>query len=84
VVIRHTIDSGSTTFTLLVPRVEVAASGSQQVQTVGITATHRFSVVRRFDDGQLDSYEVATLTGTATGKPPQVVPEPPWHSGLLP
>jgi hypothetical protein len=67
VVTRPSVDTGSTTFSLLVPRVTLEPGASAPVQTVGIGAQHRFSVVRQDDLGQLDSYGVTTLVGTATG-----------------
>jgi hypothetical protein len=66
VTIRRTVDSGATSFTLIVPRVILAApDGEANVELVGITTTHRFSVVRRFNRGQLDGYSEVRLTGTA-------------------
>jgi hypothetical protein len=66
VVTRRTIDTGSTTFSLLVPRVNVVFSGSAPVHTSGIAAIHRFSVVEAFDRGQLDLYTFTPLSGTAS------------------
>jgi len=46
VTIRMTVDTGSTSFTLLVPNVNlVSPSSPAQVKTYGITTVHRFSVV---------------------------------------
>ena len=66
VTIWRTIDTGSTSFTLIVPRVILAAPDVEaSVEMVGITTRHRFGVVRRFNRGQLDSSSQVTLTGTA-------------------
>lgn len=59
------IDTGSTSFTLLVPRVNLNSGETLHITTEGITTHHRFSVVPAFLHGQIDSYGVAQLTGTA-------------------
>jgi hypothetical protein len=67
VTIQMTVDSGSTTFTLLVPRVNLnALNDSVQITTEGITTHHRFSVIPAAMHGQLDTYSVQALTGTAS------------------
>jgi hypothetical protein len=66
VVIRKTIDAGSTTFSVLIPRVQVAMNGSAPVHTVGITTVHKFSVVPAMMRGQLDEYTTTPLHGTAS------------------
>ncbi len=65
VYIFKTIDSGSTSFTLLVPRVNLPPSNTAPIHTYGITTVHRFSIVPQFMQGQLDTYSVANLHGTA-------------------
>jgi hypothetical protein len=65
VTLRQTPDSGSTSFTLLVPRVNLQRGQAVHIRTVGITAVHRFSLVPALDLGQLDVYRVARLQGTA-------------------
>lgn len=66
VTIRRTIDTGSTSFTLIVPRVRLGEGQTEgDVEVVGITTRHRFSVVPRFNQGQLDEYGEVTLKGTA-------------------
>ena len=66
--IRMTIDAGSTSFTVLIPRVKMTngQSASTNIVTVGITTLHRFSVVPAFLIGQIDHYIAVTLTGTVT------------------
>jgi len=60
-----TIDSGSTSFSVLIPRVNTAPGEHVAIKTEGITTTHRFSLVPAFDHGQLDGYTVTRLHGTA-------------------
>ena len=60
-----TVDSGSTSFTLLVPRVNINTGEALTITTEGITTHHRFSIVPAFLHGQLDTYSVRQLTGTA-------------------
>jgi len=69
VTIRMTVDTGSTTFTLVVPKVEVPGEQVVPVETIGITTVHRFSPVPAFDLGQRETYSVATLRGTASAVP---------------
>jgi hypothetical protein len=66
VIIRHTVDSGSTSFSLLIPTVNLTAVGQQaQIQTDGITTVHRFSVLRAADRGQIELYQFTPMSGTA-------------------
>jgi hypothetical protein len=64
VTIQRTIDTGSTSFTLVIPPVLMQGSEAP-IEIVGISTHHRFSVFRRFNQGQIDSYAPVTLTGTA-------------------
>jgi hypothetical protein len=64
--IRVTVDSGSTTFTLLVPQVNLGTSVSAPITTVGLTTQHRFSIVPKFNHGQTELYAVVVLTGSAS------------------
>jgi hypothetical protein len=66
VTLRMTTDSGSTSFTLLVPRVNLGSSHQAPIHTEGITTLHRFSVVPAFNQGQTELYTVTPLTGTAS------------------
>jgi hypothetical protein len=71
VTIRRTIDTGSTSFTLMIPRVRLPVGQTEsEVEVVGITTRHRFSVVPRFNLGQLDEYGEVTLKGTARTEAP--------------
>jgi hypothetical protein len=66
VTIHRTPDSGSTTFTLLVPTVNLGPSNQASIHTEGITTIHRFSIVPVFNQGQTELYTVTPLTGTAS------------------
>lgn len=65
VTIRLTVDSGSTSFSLLVPTVNLQPNQTLTINTVGITTVHRFSIFAPLNAGQTELYSVATLTGTA-------------------
>jgi hypothetical protein len=64
VVIHQTIDAGSTTFTLLLPRVSLNLVDLANISTSGITALHKMSIVGP-PNGQTDFYTVHPLHGTA-------------------
>jgi hypothetical protein len=64
VVIRMTVDTGSTTFSVLIPRVNLGEAESANITTHGITALHRFSILPQ--TGQLDIYTSHQLAGTAS------------------
>ena len=63
-----TVDSGSTTFSVLIPRVTLqsATGSSAHIRTDGITTVHRFSLVPAFNLGQDELYTVTPLRGTAS------------------
>ena len=65
VVIQRTIDSGYTTFNVLIPRVRLRPGAPAPVQTHGFTVSHRSVVPSDIQFGQLDSYGVIPLEGTA-------------------
>ena len=66
VTLRLTVDSGSTTFTLLVPTVNLTGPFNHvQIHTVGITTVHRFSLVPQLNHGQTELYSVVPLQGSA-------------------
>ncbi len=58
-------DAGTTSFSLLVPRVNLSGSETAHVRTEGITTTHRTSLMPALNHGQLDVYGVTHLSGTA-------------------
>jgi hypothetical protein len=63
-----TVDTGSTTFSVLIPRVTLQSTtgASAHIRTEGITTAHRFSVVPAFNLGQDELYTVTPLRGTAS------------------
>jgi hypothetical protein len=69
VTLHLTVDSGSTTFTVLLPRVNLPAPPALPamvpVATDGITTVHHFSLIPSFQHGQQEFYTVTPLHGTA-------------------
>lgn len=65
VTIRMTVDTGSTSFTLVIPQVNLDSSNHVNIHTFGITTVHRFSVIPAFNHGQTELYTVSQLSGTA-------------------
>ncbi|MDQ1470741.1 MAG: hypothetical protein QOJ99_2221 [Bryobacterales bacterium] len=63
--IRLTVDSGSTSFSLLVPTVNLQPNQTAPIQTIGITTVHRFSILPALNAGQTELYSVEALSGTA-------------------
>jgi hypothetical protein len=70
VTIQMMVDSGSTTFTLLLPIVNLPAPpalpAAVPVTTDGVTTLHRFSTVLTQQHGQQETYTVTPLQGTAS------------------
>jgi hypothetical protein len=63
---RMSVDTGSTSFSVLIPNVNLGASGHAPISTDGVTTIHRFSVVAAFNQGQTELYSFVHLTGTAS------------------
>jgi len=63
-----TVDSGSTTFSVLLPQVNLPnqPGASVFIRTTGITTLHRLSIVPGLNFGQQEIYTVTRLTGTAS------------------
>jgi hypothetical protein len=63
----QTVDMGSTTFSVLLPRVNLPnhTGTSIPISTEGVTATHRLSPVVGLNQGARDVYSFTRLTGTA-------------------
>jgi len=63
-----TLDSGSTTFSVLIPKMTLhnTTGASAQIQTEGITTVHRFSPIPAFNLGQNELYSVTPLRGNAS------------------
>ena len=69
VTIAPTVDAGSTTFTLLLPRVNILVASpisSTPVSAIGITMAHAGVLSPPFGHGQQDFYSVVPFTGTAS------------------
>ena len=66
VFIRRTVDTGATTFTLLVPHVNLDQTRHAHIATEGVTTVHRFSIFPPANQGQTELYAVTHLTGTAS------------------
>jgi len=64
VTIRMTVDTGGTTFIVLLPHVNIPGEQSVPIQTFGITTLHKFSIVPA--SGQRDFYTTARLKGVAS------------------
>jgi hypothetical protein len=64
VVIRLTVDSGSTSFSLLIPRMNLGTSFAVDISTLGITTEHKFSIVGPVAP-QSDLYTCHVMTGKA-------------------
>jgi hypothetical protein len=69
VTIHMSADSGSTIFTMLLPRVNLPAPpalpAAVPVTADGVTTLHRFSTVLALQHGQQEFYTVTPLHGTA-------------------
>jgi hypothetical protein len=63
--IRRTVDTGSTTFSILIPTVNLDATRSANIATRGITTIHKFSMIPAFNSGQTEIYSTVILNGTA-------------------
>jgi hypothetical protein len=73
--IATTVDSGATTFSLLLPRINIDSSPvplaipdngpATPVATLGIITHHKFSPIPQFNVGQLDLYQAIKLKGEA-------------------
>jgi hypothetical protein len=63
-----TVDAGSTTFSILIPIVNLQnqKGASAVVHTEGITTTRRLSIVPQLNLGQVESYVVVPLSGNAS------------------
>ena len=64
VTIRMTVDTGGTTFSILLPHVQIPGEQTVPVKTFGITTIHKFSVIPI--SGQRDFYTVTRLSGSAS------------------
>lgn len=60
-----TVDTGSTSFSVLIPKVNLDASAGStaKITTQAIETKHRFSAIPAFSKGQVDTYKVIPLVG---------------------
>jgi hypothetical protein len=66
VTLRRTTDAGSTTFSVLLPTVNLTGPGvPAPISTEGITTMHRLSIIPAFNRGQTELYTFTPLSGTA-------------------
>lgn len=63
-----TIDTGSTSFSVLIPKInlDTKIDSTAKVSTQGIETKHKFSMIPAFNKGQMDTYKVINLTGKAS------------------
>jgi hypothetical protein len=59
-------DAGSTTFSLVVPKVLLQIGGEAPVTTFAVTSVHTVFRIPSANEGQRDTYEVIRLEGTAS------------------
>jgi hypothetical protein len=65
VTIAETTDTGSTTFSLLIPRMTLWNGQPAHIRTVGVVTLHRLTIDTPAH-GQLDTYQLHHLSGTAS------------------
>jgi hypothetical protein len=65
VTIRMTIDSGSTSCSVFIPRMRILQGEVASVQTDCVITVHKFSIIPQLQHGQLDTYSVIAMHGTA-------------------
>jgi hypothetical protein len=65
VTLRMTVDAGSTSFSVLIPRMRINQNEHAAVHTECLTTVHRFSIAPQLQHGQLDTYSAVALAGTA-------------------
>ncbi|MDD5216287.1 MAG: hypothetical protein PHQ03_12250 [Methylococcales bacterium] len=58
-----TVDSGSTSFSILIPKINLDSTKKSTIKTQGIETKHTFSMIPTFNKGQVDTYKVIGLTG---------------------
>jgi hypothetical protein len=65
VVLQRTVDVGSITFTVIIPRANLVGAPNAVIHTLGITATHR-TTIAGLGRGQLTTYHVSHVSGSAS------------------
>jgi hypothetical protein len=65
VTLRLTPDSGGTSLSVFIPRMRITQGEHAAVRTECVTTVHRFAIAPLLLHGQLDTYSVVALHGTA-------------------
>jgi len=65
VTLHMTVDTGSTSLSLLIPRMQIPEGTTATVHTDCVTTLHKLTIPPQHNQGQLDTYSVTTLQGTA-------------------
>lgn len=60
-----TVDTGSVTFSIIVPNINLGSTLNSLIRTQGIETIHKFSVIPSFNIGQRDTYKFYNLIGNA-------------------
>ena len=65
VTLRLTPDAGGTSLSVFIPRMRISQGEHAAVRTECVTTVHRFAIAPQLLHGQLDTYSVVALHGTA-------------------
>ena len=65
VTVRMTIDTGSTSVSIFIPRMQIDQGTTAAVHTFAVTTLHNLSIPPLRNRGQLDTYSITELHGTA-------------------
>ena len=65
VTVHTTIDMGSTTVSIFIPRMQIDQGTTAAVHTYAVTTLHNLSIAPQHSRGQLDTYSITKLHGTA-------------------
>ncbi|HEX2690339.1 MAG TPA: hypothetical protein VHN14_27175 [Kofleriaceae bacterium] len=65
VTLRMTVDAGSTSLSVFIPRMRIHQGEHAAIHTDCVTTVHRFSIAPQLLHGQLDTYSITALQGTA-------------------
>jgi hypothetical protein len=63
--VHMTPDMGSTSVSLFIPRMQIIQGTSAAVRSYCVTTLHSFSIAPQLSRGQLDTYSLTDLQGTA-------------------
>ena len=63
--VHMTIDMGSTSISLFIPRMQIVQGTSAAVRTYCVTTLHSLSIAPQLSRGQLDTYSITDVQGTA-------------------